>query len=256
MPDNPQPLLYTELAPWFHLLTRPEEYAEEAAIFTKTIRRFLPGARSLLELGCGGGNNASHLKQHFDLTLTDLSPAMLAISQRLNPGVPHHQGDMRSVRLGQTFDVVFVHDAVMYLTAEDDLRQLAQTAALHLRPGGLVLICPDFFRENFRPSVSINGADGSDGFPPEYAGRSLRSLEWTYDPDPTDTTFITEFAHLLKKEPDQVRCVYDRHIEGLFPRATWLGVLEEAGFQAQTLPFEHSEVPEGQTEMLVGLKAG
>ena len=78
--------------------------------------------REVLELGSGGGNNAVHLKAGFDLTLVDLSAEMVAVSQPLNPECDHVVGDMRTVRLGRTFDAVFVHDAVAYMLTEDDLR--------------------------------------------------------------------------------------------------------------------------------------
>ena len=90
----------------------------------------------VLELGSGGGNNASHLKAHFRLTLVDRSPQMLAVSRRLNPECEHVEGDMRSVRLGRTFDAVFVHDAIAYMTTEDDLRAVFATAFEHCRPAG------------------------------------------------------------------------------------------------------------------------
>jgi SAM-dependent methyltransferase len=197
----------------------------------------------VLELGSGGGNNASHMKKHFDLTLVDLSPSMLAVSRRLNPQLPHHQGDMRSVRLGQTFDAVFIHDAVDYMTSEDDLRAVLQTVRAHLNPGGMVLLCPDDTRETFREKTSNGGHDGD--------GRSLRYLEWTYDPDPTDTTAVVDFAYLLREGQQQVRALYDRHIFGLFSRQVWLRLLQEAGFSPQPRPFDHSEV-EGVTEMFAG----
>ena len=247
-----QPLLYKELAEWFHLLTRPEDYVEEAEIFTRAIREAFPDARTVLELGSGGGNNASHMKKNFELTLSDLSPEMLAISQRVNPELPHVQGDMCDLRLGRTFDAVFIHDAVMYLTSEDDLRRAFETAYVHTRPGGVVLINPDFTRETYRDSVEINGHDGEEITPPQ-PGRSLRALEWTFDPDPSDTTYIADFAYLLREGAQDVKCVYDRHINGLFPRATWLRLLEEVGYKAQTLPFDHSEV-EGVTDMFLGRK--
>lgn len=41
---------------------------------------------------------------------------------------------MRTVRLGRTFDAVFVHDAVDYMTSEDDLRHVIETAFVHCRP--------------------------------------------------------------------------------------------------------------------------
>ena len=50
--------IYNELADWFHLLTHPSDYADEAADYVRLIHGALPGARTLLELGAGGGNNA------------------------------------------------------------------------------------------------------------------------------------------------------------------------------------------------------
>lgn len=253
MDDRPLPRLYTDLAGWFHLLTRPEDYAEEAGIFTRTILAHLPEARTMLELGSGSGNNASHLKHHFDLTLVDLSSEMLSISELLNPGIPHIQGDMRYVALGRTFDVVFIHDAIMYLTSEDDLLLAMRNAFTHTRPGGLVLIMPDCTRETFRAGTDHGGHDGSDGFLARYPERSLRYLEWTYDPDPADTSYIVDFAYLLREAPDRVQCIYDRHVMGLFDRQTWLRLLNQAGFRAWTEPFEHSEVS-GSTDMFLGTR--
>ena len=114
--------LYGDLAPWFHLLTAPEDYAVEAARYERLILESLPEAETLLELGSGGGNNASHLKRRFACTLSDLSPQMLTLSRELNPECEHVLGDMRTLRLGRTFDAVFVHDAVAYMTTESDLR--------------------------------------------------------------------------------------------------------------------------------------
>ena len=76
------PPLYGELAPWFHLLTRPEDYAEEAAYSRKVLGEACdPPPRTVLELGSGGGNNASHMKAWFEMTLSDLSPRMLEVSR-------------------------------------------------------------------------------------------------------------------------------------------------------------------------------
>ncbi|HXG65757.1 MAG TPA: class I SAM-dependent methyltransferase, partial [Blastocatellia bacterium] len=167
--------LYGELAPWFHLLTAPADYAEEAAAYRRELLAAAAAPpRTLLELGSGGGNNASHLKAHFEMTLVDLSPAMLEVSRTINPECEHVQGDMRSVRLGRVFDAVFVHDAVMYMTTEADLRAAMETAFAHCKPGGVALFVPDYVRETFRPVTDCGGHDGK--------GRSLRYLEWSYDP--------------------------------------------------------------------------
>ena len=100
--------------------------------------------RTVLELGSGGGNNASHLKARFDMVLVEPSAGMRAVSRALNPECEHIDGDMRTVRLGRQFDAVFVHDAVCYMTTESDLRLAIETAFVHCRPGGVALFAPDF----------------------------------------------------------------------------------------------------------------
>lgn len=216
--------MYDELADWFHLLTAPAEYADEAEVILALLREHVEGPlETLLELGSGGGNTASHLRAHLRLTLTDLAPAMIELSRGLNPDCEHVLGDMRTLRLGRTFDAVLIHDAVMYMTTEADLAAAIETAFVHLRPGGAAVIAPDCVRETFTPSTEHGGHDGPD--------RSLRYLGWSHDPDPDDTTFVTDFAMLLREGADDVRVRYDRHVEGVFPRATWLRLLREAGFE-------------------------
>ena len=244
--ENSLPRLYRDLTSWFPILTAPEDYAEEAAIY----RKIMVGAgasplETLLELGSGGGNNASHLKPHFMMTLVDLSADMLAVSRSLNPECEHIQGDMRTVRLGRLFDAVFVHDAIMYMTTENDLRSAIETAFVHCRPGGVALFCPDHVRETFRPTTNHGGHDAGE--------RSLRYLEWSWDPDPADTNYTTDFAYLIR-EGGNVRCEYDRHICGLFGREEWIRFMTEVGFHARSVPFEHSKIEPGTAEFFLSIR--
>jgi len=244
--DNPK--LYHELADWFHLLTSPAEYAEEAAFYTKhLIEACDRPPKTVLELGSGGGNNASHMKARFELTLVDLSPQMLELSRSINPECEHIEGDMRTLRLGREFDAVFVHDAVVYMTTEEDLKAAIETAFDHCRRGGGALFAPDHVREKFSPYTDHGGHDAEDG-------RGLRYLEWSWDPDPSDDTYTVDFAYLLRDADGSLRVEQDRHIEGVFSRDTWLRLLSEAGFQANVVPFEHSELDPGSCELFVERK--
>ena len=239
MAEHP-PLLYGRLAAWWPLLSAPSDYAEEAAFYQRIFEE--TGAEPLetvLELGSGGGNNASHMKRRFRLTLVDASEGMLTVSRGLNPECEHVRGDMRSVRLGREFDAVFVHDAIAYMTTEDDLRAAIATARVHCRPGGVAIFAPDHVRETFSDYTRHGGHDAPDG-------RGLRYVMWCWDPDPADTSHRMDFAYLLRAADGSVRTELDRHVVGLFPRATWLTALEEAGFMdVRVVPFEHSEVEEG-----------
>jgi ubiquinone/menaquinone biosynthesis C-methylase UbiE len=238
-----QPKLYADLASWFHLLSSPPDYAEEAEFARSLIVEDGSGPPiSVLELGSGGGNNASHLKAHFQMTLVDLSPGMLELSRSLNTECEHLQGDMKTLRLGRTFDAVFIHDAIMYMTNEQDLRSAIETASIHCKSGGALLVMPDVVKETFVSLTTHGGHDSaaSLGAAPYRAGasrdgRSIRYIEWTFDPDPTDTTYTVDFAYLLREQDQPVRVVHDRHVFGIFPRDTWLAVLTSAGFGARAV---------------------
>lgn len=57
-PSEGQPRRYGELSQWWPLLSRPEDYAEEASAFRSLLERALRrdlGGATVLEPGSGGG---------------------------------------------------------------------------------------------------------------------------------------------------------------------------------------------------------
>ena len=215
--------LYTEIAEWWPTFSRPEDYREETEFFARfLIGSSKPPPRTVLELGSGGGNSASHLKADFAMTLVDLSPQMLAVSKALNPECEHLRGDMRTVRLGREFDAVFIHDAICHMTTESDLGAVMKTAFVHCRPGGVALFVPDFVRETFVEYTDHGGNDTDRG--------GVRYVQWTTDPDTEDTRYFVDFAILLRDPRGDMRVVHDRHTYGLFARAKWLRLMRDAGF--------------------------
>ncbi len=245
-PSNQLPKLYTQLADWWPLLSSPEDYAPEAELYHQALLEACARQpASVLELGSGGGNNASHLKAHFKLTLVDRSEGMLAISRELNPECEHFLGDMRTVRLERQFDAVFVHDAIMYMTSAQDLHQVIEAAYLHCQAGGAALFVPDCVRETFQPYTTHGGHDGPS--------RSLRYLEWVYDPDPLDTTFHAEFAYLLHDQ-DGAYLEHDLHVFGLFSTAEWMHIIASTGFVPRQIRFDLPDAEGGWGSAFIGLK--
>jgi len=220
--------LYDELADWWPLFSPSRAYRREATHFVRVLRAATnPPPHTILELGSGGGNSASHLKAHFEMTLVDISPRMLKVSRRLNPECRHIRGDIRTVRLGQLFDAVFAHDAICHMTTEAELLAVMQTAYEHCRPGGAALFVPDFVRETFIEGTDQGGSDGERG--------SVRFLQWIVDPDPADTTYVVDFAILIRDRTGRTRVEHDHHVQGLFSRAQWLSLLRDVGFKARVI---------------------
>jgi trans-aconitate methyltransferase len=222
--------LYSDLAGWWPVISPPSEYAEEAALYVEMIQASVHRpVHEVFELGSGGGNNASHMKRSFAMTLVEPADGMREVSRKLNPECTHLPGDMRHVRLGRTFDAVFVHDAVMYMTNEDDLRAALQTVATHLAPGGVALVAPDATAETFSESTAHGGSE-------DESGRQARYLEWTLPPEREGPSYTVHYVFMLRESKGSVRVVHDVHREGLFPRATWLRLFREVGLIAEIVP--------------------
>ena len=222
--------LYGDLAWLWPIMSPPEEYAEEAAHWLRELRARLPAGRNrVLELGTGGGHFLHQLVPEYDAVAVDLSEEMLAHARRLNPGVAHHVGDMRTVRLGETFDAALIHDAIDYMVTEDDLRAAFATARAHLAPGGLFIAAPDHYADTFA-SPYVDDNTKSDG------ETTLTFVEYSVQLDPHDTAVETVYIYCIVRD-GELRVEVDRHTTGLFPLATWERLLGEAGFDVERVDY-------------------
>jgi SAM-dependent methyltransferase len=123
-----------------------KDYDAECDLIESVAARHGISAGTVLDLGCGTGRHAVILASRgWIVTGVDRSEEMLSIArQRARQvgaaGIDFHVGDVRSVRVQKTFDLVLLMFAVLgYQLADSDVAATLDTAAAHLRPGGLVL---------------------------------------------------------------------------------------------------------------------
>jgi ubiquinone/menaquinone biosynthesis C-methylase UbiE len=83
-----------------------KDYARESSDLRHLIGARAPGARSLLDVACGTGEHLRHLRRWYEVTGTDLDVGMLGQARTQVPDVTLLEGDMRTLALGATFDVV------------------------------------------------------------------------------------------------------------------------------------------------------
>lgn len=226
--------MYADLARWWPLLSPPEDYIEEAAAISGLLSTAPGGVGTVLELGSGGGHNAVYLKQQCAMTLVDLAPEMVAVSRALNPDCEHFVGDMRSLRLGRTFDAVLIHDAIDYMLTLEDLGAAFATARAHVQPGGLLIVVPDHVAEMFEPGTEHGGNDADDG-------SGIRYLAWTHDPDPDDQQVVTDYVYALRAADGTLTTESERHHFGLFGQSQWTDALVGAGFEVTSLAEQTDE---------------
>lgn len=141
--------VFDAYARYYDLLYRDKEYAAEASYVVSLVREHAPRATRILELGCGTGAHAEHLAR-LDCSVhgVDRSEVMLAGAAARKAGLPANladrlsfgKGDVRTVRIGETYDsVISLFHVMSYQTTDADLAAAFGTAAAHLAPGGVFL---------------------------------------------------------------------------------------------------------------------
>ncbi|MBC7962588.1 MAG: class I SAM-dependent methyltransferase [Steroidobacteraceae bacterium] len=136
--------VFNEYARYYDLLYRDKDYAGETDYINSLIRSHCPAARTVLNLGCGSGRHDRCLvEMGYVVTGVDLSDEMLAaarLSAGANRALEYQHGDVRSIRLGKTFDVVVSLFHVMsYQQTNEDLKAAFASAGRHLKPGGVFI---------------------------------------------------------------------------------------------------------------------
>jgi len=136
--------VFNEYARYYDLLYRDKDYAGETDYVHSIIQRQSPGAKTILNLGCGSGrHDRCVVDKGYTVTGVDLSKEMLASARNAvadNVALEYVLGDVRTVRLDKTFDVVISLFHVMsYQVTNDDLIAAYATAFSHLKPGGLFI---------------------------------------------------------------------------------------------------------------------
>lgn len=216
---------YNELA-WIEpIIAPPEDYAADTEHKCRLIRqhsRIEP--KTLLHLGSGAGMNDYTFKKYFRVTGVDISDGMLEMARQINPGAVYYKGDMRTVTLGEQFDVVVCMEAIGYMLTVEDTRRAVSNAYEHLKPGGVFLfttLLKDDFREN---NFAYSGKRGNI---------EVTVLENNYLPDREGTTYEATLVYLIRRR-GELEIHTESHFLSLFTLETWTGLLRECNFTVTT----------------------
>jgi len=156
-------LLYTE--PRLYDLVFPDADGSVGRMCREAFRRYGPLApASALDIGCGTGRHLAALAETIaECWGVDLLEANVAYARSARPQLHVVQGDMRTVRLGRTFDVVTsLGNALSYALTDGDLARTVDTYAAHAHRGTLLILDVlsarsyldgDGFRERIEGSV-------------------------------------------------------------------------------------------------------
>lgn len=216
-------LLYDR--PDLYDLVFPDAKETELAMCLAAFARWLPAPPlSALDVGCGSAMNLERLARTIpECWGIDFLESNVAYARATRPRLVIRQGDMRTIRLGRTFDTIMSFGNVLsYALTDDDLRATFDTFAAHAHAGSLLMfdvlnarcyLDGDGFQERTESAVDVPGLTATSV--------SVHTLDRA-----TRRLMRTRTWHILGK-PDVVDCAEYRLIDPEEARR----LVEGAGFE-------------------------
>jgi len=140
---------YTKLAKYYDLTHYFRNYKKDAEFLNSAIKKYLPGARSILDIACGTGSHAIFMaKKGYDVTGIDLSREMLDIAKQKAKNKNLHLQficeDMRNLKFNSEFDVAYCFGlSFMEMITYDDINRSLESIRQVIKPNGLFIFDAD-----------------------------------------------------------------------------------------------------------------
>ena len=121
----------------------PEPNEETPQMCLRMFARFLESPpSSILDIGCGTGRDLAALSRDCpDCWGVDYLETMIRYARGRHPKLHFQVGDMRTLRLQRSFDVILcMGSALMYALTNEEVDQVLHTFVLHAHPGTLLIL--------------------------------------------------------------------------------------------------------------------
>lgn len=119
------------------------DFSDTSEYLNRTLKKFFIRGKdkpSLLELGCGTGNNLINLKDRFSLTGIDTSSKMLSAAKKKITDAEFYLRDIRSFSFGKKFDIVLcLYDTINHLIRFGEWKKLFRNVSGHLKDSGIFI---------------------------------------------------------------------------------------------------------------------
>jgi SAM-dependent methyltransferase len=201
-----------------------KDYVAESSAIAAVVRDAHPHAHTILDVGCGTGEHAKHLRMShgFDVDGLDMDPGMLAVARRKLPSARFYEADMSSFELGQRYDVVMcLFSSIGYVRTLPRVTDALRCFRNHLTGGGVVIVEPWFAPGMLRLGEgTVNQAEAN----------GVR-VERRSHIEVTGALSILTFDYRIESAAG-TRTTTEVHELGLFTPEEMLGCFREAGLSA------------------------
>jgi SAM-dependent methyltransferase len=218
--------MFTKSAKFYDALYHFKDYSGASEQLHSLIQRSYPGAKDLLDVGCGTGKHIEHLRHHYRVEGLDLNPDLLEIARQRCPGVPFYEGNMVNFNLEHSFDVVTsLFSSIAYVKTLDNLERTVSCMSHHLRSRGLLIIEPWITPEKYwEGRLTANFVDQEN-----------LKIAWMYTSEIEDKVSVFNINYLVGT-PEGISHFTECHEMGLFTHEEYVGALEKAGLQVDYDP--------------------
>jgi len=218
--------MFLKSAAFYDALYHFKDYPAACEKLHGVIEAAHPGARTLLDVGCGTGKHLEHLRRWYDVEGLDLNQDLLDVAAERLPDVPLHQGDMVDFSLGSTFDVVAcLFSAIAYARSAERMYAAVANMARHLNPGGVLLIEPWFSPDRLWTNHITSN----------YVDRPDLKIAWMYTTKLRDDVSVLDI-HYLVGTPDSVNHFTECHELGVFTDQQYREAVERTGLRVEHDP--------------------
>ncbi len=175
----------------------------------------------LLDVACGTGMHAAHLRPYYEVQGIDQDEKMLEMARNNHPGLLFESGDMRKFKLDRKFDVITcLFSSIGYMLTSDDLHQAVVNMSNHLKLGGVLFVEPWFEPGSWKGgSIHTISVDQPD----------LKIVRMNASGLNGNISFFT--YHYLVGSSKGVRYFSEHHELALYTRAEYLAAFENAGLK-------------------------
>lgn len=223
--------MYTQSAAYYDIIYRGlKNYREEAEKIDALLQRLQPTPQGLLDVACGTGEHARHLRQSYGYAVDglDINPEFVAIARQKTPDAHFEVADMRSFALPRRYDALLcLFSSIGYVETETGLGQAFDCFARHLNPGGW-LVCEPWLTPklwNAKQTDSVSAIDPRNG------ERITRNRSGSTD----GTVSVLTIEYEVEAKDGHSR-FEEIHRLGLFSKKQTEAALCSAGFEARWLP--------------------
>ncbi|MFA7286565.1 MAG: class I SAM-dependent methyltransferase [Patescibacteria group bacterium] len=218
-------LLYKDLARYYDHIYSFKNYEAETKELRSLIEKYKRSKGSdMLDIACGTGKHLAYFKRWYSCIGVDVNEGMLRVARKKIKGVVFKKGDMTTLKLNRTFDVITcLFSSIGYVRTYANLGKTIIALSKHLKPGGVLIIEPWFTQKTYRPGLPHMTTYSS----PDIKIARLNVSERR------GSVSVMDMHYLVAERGHKVKYFVDRHELGMFEPDRLIGLMRKANLETR-----------------------